>query len=176
MVFAIAALVFTTVTINGKNSEIHSHKQSIQKLERNYADLERRTRQIEQDYRLKNEELEAVRKDQESKQTEIERLKRELQTKIQLRNQPSMVQVAYSPVGGGWAALRDCEAGSSGGYAANTGNGYYGAYQFDLRTWQSVGGTGYPHQAPPQEQDMRAQRLYQQRGAAPWPNCGRHIS
>jgi hypothetical protein len=70
-----------------------------------------------------------------------------------------------------WPALRECEAGHLG-YSANTGNGYYGAYQFDLTTWQGVGGTGYPHLASPAEQDMRAQILYDERGASPWPNCG----
>jgi Transglycosylase-like domain len=70
-----------------------------------------------------------------------------------------------------WPALRECEAGHLG-YRANTGNGYYGAYQFDLTTWQGVGGTGYPHLASPAEQDMRAQILYDDRGASPWPNCG----
>lgn len=68
-----------------------------------------------------------------------------------------------------WAALRLCEA--SGNYAINTGNGYYGAYQFNLTTWQTVGGQGYPHEASPAEQDYRALRLYRQRGWAPWPGC-----
>jgi hypothetical protein len=72
-----------------------------------------------------------------------------------------------------WAALRRCESG--GNYATNTGNGYYGAYQFDLQTWQSVGGTGLPSDAPPWEQDARAMALYQARGAAPWPICGRFL-
>ena len=44
-----------------------------------------------------------------------------------------------------WHRLRMCE--SSDNYSINTGNGYYGAYQFDLSTWQSVGGSGYPNQA-----------------------------
>lgn len=72
-----------------------------------------------------------------------------------------------------WAALRSCEAG--GDYSINTGNGYYGAYQFDLTTWRGVGGTGYPHQASPAEQDYRAALLYADRGAAPWPYCGRYL-
>jgi hypothetical protein len=62
---------------------------------------------------------------------------------------------------------------SSGNYATNTGNGYYGAYQFDLGTWKSVGGSGLPSQASPAEQDMRAQALYAQRGCSPWPNTCR---
>ncbi|MDX3189787.1 transglycosylase family protein, partial [Streptomyces sp. MN03-5084-2B] len=42
------------------------------------------------------------------------------------------------PASSAWSKLRMCE--SSGRYATNTGNGYYGAYQFDLPTWRSVGG------------------------------------
>lgn len=72
-----------------------------------------------------------------------------------------------------WAALRRCESG--GNYAANTGNGFYGAYQFDLQTWQSVGGVGLPSDAPPWEQDARAKALYAARGAQPWPICGRFL-
>jgi len=58
---------------------------------------------------------------------------------------------------------------SGGNYAENTGNGYYGAYQFSLGTWQSVGGTGNPANASPAEQDARAQALYAARGCSPWP-------
>lgn len=69
-----------------------------------------------------------------------------------------------------WAALRECESG--GNYQTNTGNGYYGAYQFSLSTWQSMGGSGLPSDAPPAEQDARAQALYDVSGAGPWPVCG----
>lgn len=69
-----------------------------------------------------------------------------------------------------WAALRECESG--GDYQINTGNGYYGAYQFSLSTWQSMGGAGLPSDAPPAEQDMRAQRLYDAAGPGQWPVCG----
>jgi hypothetical protein len=69
-----------------------------------------------------------------------------------------------------WAKLRMCE--SSGRYATNTGNGYYGAYQFDLPTWRSVGGAGRPDQAAPAEQDYRALYLYRMRGWQPWQCAG----
>jgi muramidase (phage lysozyme) len=73
--------------------------------------------------------------------------------------------------GGGLAAIRACE--SSGNYGAVSANGRYrGAYQFDQRTWQSVGGSGDPAAASPAEQDARAGQLRSQRGANPWPNCG----
>jgi len=78
----------------------------------------------------------------------------------------------YSAGSGGWAAgVRQRESG--GNYATNTGNGYYGAYQFSAGTWASVGGTGLPSNASPAEQDARAQLLYNQRGCSPWPNTCR---
>ena len=72
-----------------------------------------------------------------------------------------------------WEALRQCEA--SGNYLVNTGNGYYGAYQFDQSTWESVGGSGRPHWAEPVVQDARARLLFARRGWQPWPICGRHL-
>lgn len=65
-----------------------------------------------------------------------------------------------------WYQLRMCE--STNRYTINTGNGYYGAYQFDLSTWRSVGGSGYPNEASASEQDYRALLLYRQRGWEPW--------
>lgn len=67
------------------------------------------------------------------------------------------------------ASIRQCESG--GDYTTNTGNGYYGAYQFALSTWRSVGGTGYPHLASPSEQDMRAQMMIDAGRRGEWPSC-----
>jgi len=79
-----------------------------------------------------------------------------------------------------WAAsrgvvmLRDCE--SSGRYdAVSPGGAYRGAYQFDLGTWASVGGSGDPAVASRDEQDYRAWLLWSDRGAQPWPTCGRWL-
>lgn len=48
--------------------------------------------------------------------------------------------------------LRKCESGNN--YKINTGNGYYGAYQFAKPTWDSLHtGYNYPHQAPKRVQD-----------------------
>lgn len=69
-----------------------------------------------------------------------------------------------------WAALADCESG--GDPYASSPLGYMGLYQFDLDTWRTVGGTGSPVDATPAEQRHRAQLLYLQQGAEPWPNCG----
>jgi hypothetical protein len=69
-----------------------------------------------------------------------------------------------------WSTLRACE--SSGRYGVVATNGHYGAYQFDLPTWQSVGGVGLPSDATPAEQDYRALYLYRMRGWQPW-ECAR---
>jgi hypothetical protein len=68
-------------------------------------------------------------------------------------------------------AIAACESG--GNPAADTGNGFYGKYQFTQSTWASVGGSGNPAAAPEAEQDRRAAMLYAQQGASPWPVCGR---
>jgi hypothetical protein len=68
-------------------------------------------------------------------------------------------------------AIAACESG--GNPAADTGNGFYGKYQFTQQTWASVGGTGNPAAASEAEQDARAAQLYAQQGSAPWPVCGR---
>lgn len=73
-----------------------------------------------------------------------------------------------------WIRLRFCE--SSGNYRAVDDTGIYqGAYQFDRRTWRTVGGTGDPIDASPLEQDARARALYALRGSQPWPVCGRYL-
>ncbi|WP_433163001.1 transglycosylase family protein [Kribbella sp. CA-247076] len=72
-----------------------------------------------------------------------------------------------------WRKVADCE--SSGNPRAVNPAGYYGLFQFDLQTWRSVGGSGNPAKASAAEQLMRAKKLYAQRGAQPWPNCGRYL-
>jgi LysM repeat protein len=74
---------------------------------------------------------------------------------------------------GAWAKVANCE--SSGNPRAVNAAGYYGLFQFDTRTWRSVGGSGNPANASAAEQLMRAKKLYAQRGASPWPVCGRFL-
>lgn len=69
-----------------------------------------------------------------------------------------------------WERLRQCESG--GNYQSKSNPLYRGAYQFGWSTWESVGGTGDPADAPPAEQDARAYALYLLRGWSPWPVCG----
>lgn len=80
-----------------------------------------------------------------------------------------------------WAAMRECESG--GDYAITSRSGKYrGAYQFDRSTWNSVAERHAPAlvgvdpaQASPADQDALALALYSERGARPWPHCGRHL-
>ncbi|MGW6393592.1 ubiquitin-like domain-containing protein [Streptomyces sp. NPDC055103] len=73
-----------------------------------------------------------------------------------------------------WAALAACESGGRPNAVDPSGT-YGGLYQFDPGTWRSLGGTGTAQNAPASEQTFRAKKLYVQRGASPWPHCGRRL-
>ncbi|MEW1614681.1 ubiquitin-like domain-containing protein [Streptomyces sp. NPDC088744] len=74
-----------------------------------------------------------------------------------------------------WSALAACESGGRAGAVDPSGT-YGGLYQFDTQTWQSLGGSGRPQDAPAAEQTYRARKLYVQRGTSPWPHCGRRLT
>jgi len=66
-------------------------------------------------------------------------------------------------------AVRWCE--SNGRYKINTGNGYYGAWQFAYGTWLGSGGgrfESHAHKAPKFAQDHIAWKLWKSRGWQPW--------
>ena len=67
------------------------------------------------------------------------------------------------------ARLRQCESGDD--YSLDTGNGYYGAYQFSAQTWSGLGYPGLPNQAPPPTQDQAALTLHSESGWSSWPAC-----
>lgn len=73
------------------------------------------------------------------------------------------------------ARLRSCE----GAYTSNTGNGYYGAYQFNLGSWRTNAPADYkdtiPSNAPPGIQDLAASTYYQKSGWRPWPACSNKL-
>ncbi|AYD90437.1 resuscitation-promoting factor [Actinomyces lilanjuaniae] len=72
-----------------------------------------------------------------------------------------------------WAALAQCESG--GDPTTNTGNGYYGMYQFSLSTWQAYGGSGLPSEASAAEQTAVAKRLQAAAGWGQWPHCAAQL-
>ncbi|MCR6487284.1 transglycosylase family protein [Amycolatopsis sp. OK19-0408] len=74
-----------------------------------------------------------------------------------------------------WDRIAQCE--STGNWAANTGNGYYGGLQFDKRTWDAYGGDQYaalPSQASKAQQIAIAEKVRDARGGySAWPVCGK---
>jgi hypothetical protein len=84
----------------------------------------------------------------------------------------AVVHAIVSPGGGAggvWLQLRECESGDN--YQANTGNGFYGAYQFSQSTWTNLGYPGRPDLEPPAMQDAAAQKLQAESGWGQWPAC-----
>ena len=77
--------------------------------------------------------------------------------------------VSNGGAGGVWLQLRECESGNN--YRADTGNGFYGAYQFSPQTWANLGYPGRPDLEPPAMQDQAAQKLQQEAGWGQWPAC-----
>lgn len=69
--------------------------------------------------------------------------------------------------------LRLCEAGNI--YTRNSGNGYYGAYQYNLSTWGNWMGYARPDLAPAEVQDAKFLETYARRGWSPWPACSRKL-
>ncbi|MBU2595799.1 transglycosylase family protein [Patescibacteria group bacterium] len=97
--------------------------------------------------------------------------------RAQERAKVKVLPSAGLDLGDAWLRLRMCESGNT--YSRNSGNGYYGAYQFNISTWRSYAPAGYadvrPDLAPPAVQDQAALALYHKRGWQPWPACSRKL-
>ena len=104
----------------------------------------------------------------------------EIGSKVTKEAKPKVVRVGTKeppqPVisdGDVWDRLAHCE--STGNWAINTGNGYYGGLQFSKSTWDSNGGqqyAEYPHQATREQQIAIATKLRDAAGGyGPWPHC-----
>jgi uncharacterized protein YabE (DUF348 family) len=78
-----------------------------------------------------------------------------IQTVVTVQPVPEILAVGSAPLNNSLAEwlykLRTCESG--GNYQDDTGNGYYGAYQFSLGTWERLGYSGLPSNASPETQD-----------------------
>lgn len=74
---------------------------------------------------------------------------------------------------GHWLSVAACE--SSGNWAADTGNGYYGGLQFAPSTWTGYGGGRYApmaNEATEWQQITIAERVLLGQGVGAWPVCG----
>lgn len=105
----------------------------------------------------------------------VEQSRKEIQSVVLKQPKKQVETVGAKPsfsgdFGAALAKLRQCEAG--GRYDRNSGNGYYGAYQYDVRTWGGYGGYTYASDAPAAVQDQKVWETYQRRGWQPWPVCG----
>jgi len=110
------------------------------------------------------------KKSETTKKTTKPKVNRDARTS---RSEDRPKSSAKANLSGAWAKVANCE--SSGNPRAVNSAGYYGLFQFDLQTWRSVGGSGNPAKASAAEQLMRAKKLYAQRGASPWPVCGKYL-
>lgn len=71
-----------------------------------------------------------------------------------------------------WEKVAACE--SSGDWAVNTGNGYYGGLQFSGSTWAAYGGTQYAPRADLAGRDQQiavAEKVLDGQGPGAWPTC-----
>ncbi|MFF1302270.1 ubiquitin-like domain-containing protein [Streptomyces sp. NPDC058307] len=100
--------------------------------------------------------------------TEVVREPRDQVVRVGTKPMPTSVQGADHL---NWQGLAHCESGGRPDAVDPSGT-YGGLYQFDTRTWQALGGSGRPQDAPAAEQTLRAKKLYVRRGASPWPHCG----
>jgi nucleoid-associated protein YgaU len=72
-----------------------------------------------------------------------------------------------------WTAIANCE--SSGNWAADTGNGFYGGLQFTESTWLAYGGgtyATYAYEASEADQITVAEAVLAGQGIGAWPVCG----
>lgn len=101
---------------------------------------------------------------------------------LQLAAAAQPAEPSAPPDDNGWEELRFCE--STGTYDIDTGNTFYGAYQFTWETWRSTASQiglesisrTNPAEASPAIQDAMAAALYDERGDDAWPVCGRFIT
>lgn len=71
-----------------------------------------------------------------------------------------------------WDRVAACE--SSGNWAINTGNGFYGGLQFTESTWLAFGGGQYAYSAQYASRDAQisvAENVLAVQGPGAWPVC-----
>ncbi len=89
--------------------------------------------------------------------------------KIERGTKPAAPAVAEGSV---WDSIAQCE--STGNWAINTGNGFFGGLQFTPSTWLGFGGGEYApsaHLATREQQIAIAQKVQAAQGWGAWPAC-----
>ena len=76
-----------------------------------------------------------------------------------------------------WDELAKCESGGNWSAVSEPRNGmqYYGGLQFSTASWEGVGGTGLPSDAPKATQIEMGKRLQARQGWDAWPTCARRL-
>lgn len=75
-----------------------------------------------------------------------------------------------------WYDLFGCETGGTFDLRAyNPAGPYFGGLQFDIPTWESVGGIGDPRDHSWETQREMGIRLWRLRGWKPWPYCAKKL-
>lgn len=137
-------------------------------------------------------EQRAIRQRQLDAQRVAARATRSAAPRQRITPAPTVVQAPAVATGDMRSLILACIRSYEGAYSTNTGNGFYGAYQFTLETWGGERGpdglrhagavtrAGFgefantlPSDAPPHVQDAAAWQLYQERGLQPWPTPNR---
>lgn len=149
----ISASVFTGAV------HVYQQRQDIRLLEQLKSERESELQQTQNQLENTTDQNQELEQKLEDQKKQIDDLNKQLIAKRrEAQNRASLFSSrvyasSYSGSLADWLyKLRMCESG--GNYQANTGNGYYGAYQFADATWDHWG-TGYTRAdlAPPAVQD-----------------------
>ncbi|WP_017549596.1 LysM peptidoglycan-binding domain-containing protein [Salinicoccus carnicancri] len=169
-----------TITVSGENAEqapaVEAPQVEEEPAQQNEA--ENQAQQEEQAAAEQQAQEEAAQQRAEEQAAE-ERAAAEKAAQQQKQQEKQQVKTenqstSANSSGQNWGALAQCESGGNSSVVSSNGL-YHGLYQFDVRTWKSVGGSGLPSQASAAEQTKRAQILFDQRGSQPWPVCGSRL-
>ncbi len=176
------------------NNQIRNLEQRVRSEERSKVELNQQKQEIQKLHEQTEAEKLELQKQNEAKDSTINDLNGQLQAKLEAKRQSllaraeaavfptaSAARPAFSYSGGPLSAaqinfLGNCESGNNP--ATNTGNGFYGAYQFTIPTWNAMG-TGYARadMAPLDVQTAAVQKLLS--GSSIWsqfPGCASKMS
>lgn len=156
-----------------KESSISTERQYAELVSDGMVDDQRRAESLISSKLVEGERAAAAAEAERQRKAAAEEASRAA-ARAAVAKKPAAAQTSVRSSGSSdWDRLAKCESG--GNWAINTGNGYYGGLQFNLSTWRSNGGTGYPHQNTREEQIRVAENLRAARGYAPWPGCSKKL-